>query len=115
MLSIAFPKKPESYENMIVALCVPSYTHTHTTHTHTHNHHSRMTITHSKQQQVTLGPRVLRTEAAVPALVALAHDQLHALDEQWEHEAAQAKTSTLANRDGSAAAIGGSSSAAKQP
>lgn len=62
-----------------------------------------------------MGPRILRTEAAVPALVALAHDRLHALDEQWELEAAQAETSILASRGGSAAAIGDSSSAAKQP
>lgn len=56
-------------------------------------------------QQVTLGPRVLRTEAAVPALVALAHDRLHALDEQWELEVAQAETRILANWNGSTAAI----------
>jgi hypothetical protein len=70
---------------------------------------------HSQQQQVTLGPRVLRTEAAVPALVALAHDRLHALEEEWGHEAAQAETSSLASRDGSAAAIGDRGSAQKQP
>lgn len=32
------------------------------------------------QQQITMGQRVLRTEAAVPALLALAHDRLDALD-----------------------------------
>jgi hypothetical protein len=67
---------------------------------------------HSQQQQVTLGPRVLRTEAAVPALVALAHDRLHALEEEWGHEAGQAETSSMAS---SAAAIGDCGTALKQP
>lgn len=90
---------------------VSSFPFTRTHHTHTiHAPHL-----HLHQQQVTLGPRVLRTEAAVPALVALAHDRLHALDEQWEHEEAQAQASILASRGGSAAAMSDSGNARKQP
>jgi hypothetical protein len=33
-------------------------------------------------QQVSMGNRVLRTETAVPSLLALAHDHLHALDQR---------------------------------
>ena len=36
--------------------------------------------TTTNTQQITMGQRVLRTEAAVPALLALAHDRLDALD-----------------------------------
>lgn len=42
--------------------------------------HGLINIPAQTRQQITMGQRVLRTEAAVPALMALAQDRLDALD-----------------------------------